>query len=343
MKYIIDPYLFSFGEDMSEENLEQYIQTISDLDKWWKNHKEEMYVLSDMGDLLYKHEIYPIAEKLGPILLKYNSNFEYKDISRMLNRYLDRTNLIDEVCKAEYIEKTSEIIRTNIIEDIKERPQDFKDALKKLMWFVFCLHIIDNNELDSYVVFSKSLNKEICVEYGYDSIDTDKDSTQIISKSSNAIIYCHSSLKSFQSNKNTPFLMWRYAQNKIDLDHGLRCKVLQEIGLTDIDDIDRSFHFVLQDSFYKDFCNNKYASRSSDIKSALDSMLKVVLNVRHGKEHNMRTGKGGNDPYLFHGDYIGMRKNVTTSIKLHYWKREPYYQFANIGEHDFYALTWEDC
>lgn len=116
--------------------------------------------------------------------------------------------------------------------------------------------------------------------------------------------------------------------------------------LSSIDDIEKHYHFLLQNSFYQDFCDNHYASRPKDIGSAIDSITKAIKNIRHGKEHNMRVGPGANDDYLYHGKnpnkYSGMRKNVTTSIKLHYWKRTPYYRFAKIGEHDFYDLPWED-
>lgn len=342
MKYIIDSYIFSFREDMQKEELEGYLQTISDLDKWWKNHREEIYVMSNISSILFEHGFYPLKEKLAPLLKKYDSDFEYRDIQRMLNHYIEQTSFIDDICTKEYIEKTQETYKTNVDVVIADRPEAFQMSFFDLMWFVFCLHVIENNEIDSYIVFSKPIDKPILIEYNYEYINLDKDPEILMSEKSEVTITCHSSLDSFQRDRNTPFLLWRYSICKSDLDIGLRCKILQEEKLDNIEDIEKKYHFSFQDSFYKDFCDNRYANRPSDINSALDSMLKVILDIRHGKEHNMRTSMGGNAPYVFHGDYAGMRKNITTSIKLHYWKKTPYYQFAKIGEHDFFDIPWED-
>lgn len=342
MKYIIDSYLFSFKENMSQEELEQYLYMLSELDKWWKNHRNEIYVKSDISNLLYEHGVYPFSGKLEPLLVKYDSDFEYKDISRILNHYLSQSYFIEDICKEEYIDKTFEIIETDITNEMAERPEDFKNSFRDLLWLVFSLHLIEDEELDSYVVFSKSIDKSISINYRYDCLDV-KNPDKIISSASKVSISCHSSLDSFLRNMTTPLLMWRYSICKHDLDFGLRCKLLQEEKFEKIVDIEEKYHFAFQDSFYKDYCDNRYASRPSDINSALDSIFKVIINVRHGNEHNMRTGRGGNNPYVHHNDFIGMRKNITTSIKLHYWKNTPYYQFAKIGEHDFFDLPWEEC
>ncbi len=349
MKYIIDPYLFSFSENMTKDELDNYLHTILDMDKWWKCHKDESYVMSDMGSMLYEHGIYPMEDKLVPLLdkYKYESVLEYKDISRMLNRYLSQTNCIDVLCRKEYIERTAEEIDKDIETDINSRPTAFRDAFMDLMWNVFCLHLIEDKEMASYVVFSKAMDKSISLRYNYERINNDVDPEKIIECSAIATINCHSSVDAFQRHSTTPFVMWKYSSSKSDLDFGLRCMVMQEGHYDCIADIDNTCHFMLQDSFYEDFCNNHYDSKDACINSALDSIFKVIKDIRHGKEHNMRTGRGGNDPYLYHKEdtgasFSGMRKNVTTSIKLHYWKRTPYYKFAKIGEHDCFDLPWED-
>ena len=114
MRYIIDSYIFSFRENMQKEELEGYLQTISDLDKWWKNHRGEIYVMSNISSILFEHGFYPLKEKLAPLLAKYDSDFEYRDIQRMLNHYIEQTSYIDDICRTEYIEKTQETYKTNI-------------------------------------------------------------------------------------------------------------------------------------------------------------------------------------------------------------------------------------
>ena len=347
MKYIIDPYFFSFSEDMSKKEFDQYLNTIKELNKWWKNHRNEFYVLSETGNMLYEYGMYPLIKKMAPLLEKYDSDLDYKDVNRVLNRYLDQTNFIDNVCGELFIEKIKEEINTDIKDDMNSRPEMFRSAFHDLMWYVFCLHLIENKEMASYVVFSKTMDKSISLRYNYECIDTDVDSEKIVECCAPATINCHSSIDAFQRHSTTPFVMWKYSSCKSDLDFGLRCMVMQDGHYDSIEDIEKTCHFIVQDSFYEDFCNNHYDSKDACINSALESIFKVIKDIRHGKEHNMRTGRGGNDPYLFHEDntgrdFSGMRKNVTTSIKLHYWKRTPFYKFAKIGEHDCFDLPWED-
>lgn len=352
MKYIIDPYLFAFKDEMTKEELDDYLCTISDLHEWWKTHRENTYVMSEMGDMLAEHDIYPFDNKLASLLEMHASEVECRDISRMFNNFLSKTNFIDDVCCNECIERTSETIHSDIQPDIASRPEAFQKAFTDLLWFAFCLHLIDHKDSGAYAVFSKELNKSVSISYDYERIDTKEDPDNPISESDTACINCHSSMAAFRHHPNTPLLMWRYSDCKSDLDFGLRCQMLQDDGLDNIADIDSKYHFMLQDSFYVDFCNNHYAQKPSDIRSAIDSITKAIRDIRHGKEHNMRTGPGSNDPNLYHTEYgehkkilskfAGMRKNVTTSIKLMYWKNTPYYQFARIEEHDFFDLPWED-
>lgn len=346
MKYVIDPFLFAYSDKMSANELDDYVDYITTFDDWWSEHKDDVYVLSSMGDMMYEKDLYPLVDRLAPLLESLDSDYEYRDISRMLNHYIDHTNFIDEASSNAFIgcEKTK--FNKPVGSSLSHKDTNMKDALFAVLWQVFCSQLLIKDDAESYVVFTKDIDETLDIHYDYEYVDESVDSDDFQHAGGDIKINCHSSLSSFLNDGKTPVLLWRFSTCKKDLDLGLRCYVMQFDNLSCIDEVNERYSFVLQDSFYEDFCDNNYANRPKDITSALDSMTKAVKNIHHGKPHNMRTGPGANDPYLYHGQnpdkYSGMRKNVTTSIKLHYWKRDPYYRFAKIGEHDHFDLPWGD-
>lgn len=346
MKYIIDPFLFAYSVKMNADELDDYIDYLTTFDNWWSEHKEDVYVLSDMGDLMYDKDLYPLVDRLAPLLENLESDYEYKDISRMLNHYIDHTNYIDEAANNAFIERINEKLNKPVQSDLSSKDSVTKEAFFTLLWQVFCSHLMNNEDPESFVVFSKGIDEQLDIHYDYELMDDEVCPDELQQASGDIKVNCHSSISAFLSDSNTPVLLWRFSTCKDDLDLGLRCHLMQLDSFDSIEAVNERYNIILQDSFYEDFCDNNYADRPKDIGSALGSISKASKNIRHGKEHNMRTGPGPNDPYLYHGKnpdrYSGMRKNVTTSIKLHYWKRDPYYRFAKIGEHDFFDLPWED-
>ena len=102
-----------------------------------------------------------------------------------------------------------------------------------------------------------------------------------------------------------------------------------------------NYNFVLQDSFYEDYQNGHYRSKDQEIRSTIQSVTDAVTEQNMAKVHAIRTGKGGNDPQLMINDYGAQRRDITTSIKLAYWKKGRELKFANMREHDFFEPTWE--
>lgn len=98
---------------------------------------------------------------------------------------------------------------------------------------------------------------------------------------------------------------------------------------------------MLQDSFYEDYCNGHYKSKDQEIDSTIRSIMDAVTEHNMAKVHAIRTGKSGNDPQLKINNYGAQRRNITTSIKLAYWKKGRELKFANMREHDFFEPTWE--
>lgn len=342
MRYVIDPFMFALNNDASEDEFNAFIDHILALDEWWSSHEQEIYTLSTAGELLAERDCYPYFEKLKPLLETYDSDVDFKDVCTVLERYLEKSHSIDEECRREYIGKKAERMENRMLADCDRWAEYERQTYFDLLWYVFVLHLIDKVDMSAFVVFARGVDEIIRMKYSYECINTQIDVNDTISKTETVSIQCFSSFFAFIQHPKTAFLMWQQAQSKEDLYWGLYLYVMREKGLRDFSMLRQVGEFSIQDSFYDDFCRNHYASRPSDINSALDSMAKVILNIRHGDTHNMRTGAGSNDPYLYHGEYAGMRKNVNKSIKLHYWKKPKCYRFAKIGEHDFFGFPWED-
>lgn len=101
------------------------------------------------------------------------------------------------------------------------------------------------------------------------------------------------------------------------------------------------YNFKIQESFYQDYCEGHYKSRDSDIRSTIQSVTDAVTDSNLHKMHAIRTGAKGNNPPLVIQGYDAQRRDITTSIKLAYWKKGREYKIANMREHDFFEPTWE--
>ena len=342
MMCVISPFMFALNSDASEDEFNAFVDNILAFDEWGSSHREDIYTLSTAGELLAEQDCYPYFEKLRPLLETYDCDVDFKDVCKVLERYLEKAHHIDELCERECIEKKTECLESRMQADCKRWSESERQTCLDLWWYVFALHLIDKVDMDAFVVFARGMDELIRMKYSYECIDSQINANETILKTETVDIQCFSSFFAFIQHAKTAFLMWQQAQSKEDLYWGLYLYVMREKGIKDLSMLRKECEFSIQDSFYDDFCRNHYASRPSDINSALESMAKVILNIRHGETHNMRTGAGSNDPYLYHGDYAGMRKNVNRSIKLHYWKRPKCYRFAKIGEHDFFGFPWED-
>lgn len=346
MNYILDPMLFAFDVEATKEELESYLMEMQVLGDWWNDHRDEMYVLSDMAYEL--GDFYPCDELLRPLLKKYNIEwYSLHDLRRVMIRYLEKSKCIDTLCEKLIIDKQEmQIVEREGITD-GDLEEGLSDSLMKLIWFMFCLKMIHNDKDDAYVVLSKGVTEKMKVDFRYETIETSNGNSRVVANDGSMNLTCYGSLTDFLRKPDTPSRLWRMAENREDLELGLRVAIYQHHEIDELKEALDNYKFVVQASFWDNYVKNKYADRQKDIESTIKSMTNVVLEIYEGNEHNWRTGKKGSNPYMYHKDnngveYAAMRKNVTTSIKLHYWKKSPWFRFANIGEHDFEDFVWED-
>ena len=174
----------------------------------------------------------------------------------------------------------------------------------------------------------------------YEILD-EKDGLQ--EKTATSEVNCKSSLADFLKDDVTPFLLWKTAERKDDLDLGVRVAVMQLRGESDLMRIYKDYNFTIQNSFYDDYCNCHCQSKDQDIRSTIQAVTDAVTDQNLRKMHAIRTGPKGNNPQLVIKEYGAQRRDITTSIKLAYWKKGREYKIANMKEHDFFEPTWEDA
>lgn len=340
MKYVLEPMLFAFDQDLGKQELTDYLEELQALDEWWNQHRENMFVEDITGEVLCSNNYYPMADTLKPLMEKHEIDFiQYGDVNRIIDKMLNKTKSIESLYGGLSGMKNRTLTRPMAVQPKTKRPHEMDDELMNLLWHVFMAHESGGHEEKSFVVITKGVSDIVSVEYEYEILD-EKDGLQ--EKTATSEVNCKSSLADFLKDDVTPFLLWKTAECKDDLDLGVRVAVLQLKGEKDLARIYEDYHFVIQNSFYDDYCDGHYKSKDQDIRSTIQSVTDALMDQNMRKVHAIRIGAKGNNPPLVREDYDAQRRDITTSIKLAYWKKGREFKMANMREHDFFEPTWED-
>lgn len=343
MKYVMEPMLFAFDQDLSERELTDYLEELLTLDDWWTLHKDEMYIQDSTSDVLYTNNYYPTGDSLKPLLEKHRIKFiQYGDVERIIVKMLNRSKCIEALYDEPLIEMKKQTLKKplSVPKEVK-RPKDLHNELLRLFEHVFLACEMGDCYEESFVVITKGVSEKVGVEYEYDEYIEDKGKIVAKEKKGASEVNCKSSMEDFLKDKDTPFLIWKAAERKDDLDLGVRVSVAQHNGKADLEGINADYNFTIQDSFYEDYCDGHYQCKDQDIRSAIQAVTEAVTEQNLRQVHAIRTGKKGNDPQMVREEYGAQRRNITTSIKLAYWKKGRVYKIANMREHDFFEPTWE--
>ena len=339
MKYVLQPMLFAFNKDMTEQELIAYLEELQALDEWWNEHREDMFVQDTTGNVLWEHEYYPMVETLKPLMTKHGIDFiQFGDVNRIIDKMLNKSgrieSLYDELCGMK---------RQTLVEEMKVHPEvtrreELNGELMKLLWQVFMAHEVGGYDEKSFVVITKGISEIVSVEYEYEEID---ENFELQERTAISAVNCKKSLNDFLKDNASPFFLWKTAEKKDDLVLGIRLSLFQVQAEENLNCVYSNYNFRIQDSFYEDYSNGHYKSKDSDIKSTIQAVTDALTEQNMRKVHAIRTGPKGNNPPLVVQDYEAQRRDITTSIKLAYWKKGKEYKIANMREHDFFEPTWE--
>ena len=339
MRYVLEPMLFAFEQDMAKEQLVDYLEELRTLDNWWDIHREDMFIQNTTNDILWANNYYPMANSLKPLMEKHNIDFiQYGDVNKIIEKILSKSMCINSLYDAICEMKSQTLSHPKNFHSKMKRPPELHNELMTLLWHIFMAHKVGGCDEKSFVVITKGISDIISIEYVYEELDEHYELKERIGSSE---VNCKDSLETFLNDRATPFLLWKTAEKKDDLDLGIRVSVLQHKAGSDMASVYEDYNFVLQDSFYEDYQNGHYRSKDQDIRSTIQSVTDAVIEQNLVKVHAIRTGKGGNDSQLTINGYGAQRRDITTSIKLSYWKKGRKLKFANMREHDFFEPTWE--
>lgn len=342
MKYVLEPMLFAFDQDMSEQELIDYLSELQALDDWWNRHTEDMLVLDSQATALWDNNYYPIANTLKPLMEKHDVDFiQFGDVNKIINKMLSKSTEIDTLYEGLCGMKNQSLKQPMTVKPGVKRHEELHDELMKLLWHVFLAHEVGDYEEKSFVVITKGISEMVSVEYRYEEMVENGKDIKLEEKTGTSEVNCKCSLDDFLKDTATPYLLWKTAERKDDLDLGVRVAVLQCRGEDCMGSVYQNYDFTIQDSFYSDYCDGHYKSKDQEIRSTIQAVTDTVTGVNPRKSHAIRTGKKGNDPQLVINDYGAQRRDITTSIKLAYWKKGREFKIANMKEHDFFEPSWE--
>lgn len=343
MRYVIEPMLFAFDQDLSQQELIDYLDELMSLEGWWNQHREDMFIQDSTSDVLYDHNYYPTGNTLKPLLEKHRVDFiQYGDVEKIIVKMLNKSKMIESLYDEPFWEMKSQTLKQPIArQDGVKRPEALHNAFLGLLWHLFMACETGDYDARSFVVITKGVSEIVSVEYEYEEYTEEGGVIVANERRGTSSVNCKSFLEGFLKDKETPFLLWKTAEKKSDLDLGIRLEVMQRGGEQDLAFVYDHYDFTIQDSFFEDFCNGHYQSKDQDIRSTIQAMTDAVTDQNLRKVHAIRTGIKGNDPQLKVMDYGAERRDITTSIKLAYWKKGRKYRMANMKEHDFVEPTWE--
>ena len=178
MKYVLEPMLFAFDQDLSKQELTEYLEELQTLDEWWDLHRNEMYVQDTTGEALWNNNYYPMADTLKPLMEKHDIDFiQFGDVNRIIDKMLNKTKNIESLYGGLSGMKNRTLTRPMTVEQNVKRPHEMDDELMNLLWHVFMAHESGGHEEKSFVVITKGVSDIVSVEYEYEILD-EKDGLQ---------------------------------------------------------------------------------------------------------------------------------------------------------------------
>lgn len=348
MKYLLDPTVFALDEKISEQDFKLYVNRLLLWDKWMEQYPNDVYVLSNTEDILYDMRYLPIYPVFDKLVKKYRINYvQASNLNHAINRLLHKSRTIDMDNGVKVDDNVMFVdLKTDKMLDDSSHPSKLKDALEKLLWYLYCRCQNKEEAIETFVVFGKNLESSINMNVAYSTLIEEGGELKEIRKEDNVRVLCRPSLAGFFKDKNTPVDILSTSDEIDDISLAIRVSVYQNGNLKRVMEAYDNYTFWIQNTFHRDYTGNHYLSQPSFLTSFKDSMSHSLLNMNLGDVEDFRTGKGGNNPQkkqcTCDGTWEAWRWKVTESVSFQFWRLENKYKFANIGEHDYYVCRWEN-
>lgn len=343
MRHVIEPNLFALDQNISEEQFLRFVKQMLEWKDWLERRNEDIFILSDTEIILGKNNCYPMAHVAKRLMNSFNSwPIQGADIDQFMRNLGKKAKKIDLLCDKsewEFIDASIEMENGSVL---AKRSPSMAKALKRLLWFTYQHSEQQGIPIGSYTLFAKDLSGSMSVSLKGGKLVEKEGKLVIVDTAVSKAIACKSSLGDYFKGTETPLKICRYSADRQDLDLAVRIALFQQGGHKSIADVFKGYSFYIQKSYYKDFDRAHYSTDASFLRSWLEAMTEILQNKHLDKREDYRTGKGGNNPQQFHGQYAAWRWYVTQSVKMQYWQKDKNYRFANVKEHDIFVCEWED-
>ncbi len=333
--------LLALDKDASEREFRSFVKRVITWNRWIDEYPDDVYMISEADNLLATLNFYPVYPVFEELMKRYKVDYvKACDLNKSISKLLNKSKKIDLSEDGENIDSGLECEKVEVTNDTLPDDNRTKLAFKKLLWYTFCQCKKADNKIEEFVLFSKNLTKELTLKIQYFSFE--ENGNKLVECEAPVKLHCYSSLKKYFGSEDTSLSILSQTKTKGDIELALRVAIFKNGELKRVAESIDNYDFVIQDSFFDDFCTAHYPANKTVLNSMMESMSYTLLNKQMCKREDYRTGKGGNNGQMHHGGYYAWRRYVTTSIKMQYWQKDKRYKFANIREHDRFACVWED-
>lgn len=94
------------------------------------------------------------------------------------------------------------------------------------------------------------------------------------------------------------------------------------------------------EDFIRTASNLGFLHESSKMQRLLRTCADILVGRNLAKSHQLRSGRGANDPQRMRGDWGAWRHDLDDEFHLHYWRRGGAIELANVVVHNDFDITY---
>jgi hypothetical protein len=334
MNFYIDPYILAIEEEsITKEQLEDFIDNLIDWKKLIDMHWGRVYKPTESFDLLFKHNLYPLVDKVKELTEKYHIDYiQPEEIDKIVNSILNKIPTIEDTACIHDI-----LIESDSANIQGARNQDFIYLLKKLTIILKLDCVLNKKEPSGQVLLSKELEGNT---FKYEA------TLSLIDSKFDIAVPCGVSIefsyfenfKSFCSHIE-PTIVWLNAQSDLCIKMSIFIKILQTDANMDYVFQDTEPNFILHNAFFDSMRKLGFHHEEKKMDMLLRALHEEILQINMKDTHEIRVSKGGSSKQLTHNGYDAWRRDIDYEYHLHYWKKGEKLVFTDVVPHNIVKIT----
>lgn len=340
MKYLLDPSVFALDANATKREFNIFVNRILLWDKWFNDHPDDVYILSDTSSRLFEMGVFPVYDVFEALANKHDiRHVQPSNVNQIINRLLQRANEIDRY-------KGCRVDGDMALEEMLANGTKAGRDMQQLLWPLYCRCRMSGERMNTFIVIGKDFDRNVTLDVTYKTLAECKGELVEKEQHDHVELICVPSLPQFFRTSGVARDILVRSDEIDDLYLAVRVAVYQNGELEKVADAYSKYPFTIQRTFHRDYRNNHYLSKPGFLTSYIEAMSHSLLNKSLRHREDFRTGKGGDNPQMRHnakdGVWLAWRWKVTESVSFQYWRLDAKVRFANIGEHDYFCCSWEE-